>query len=140
MATVAVETLRVTMGAAAATTHPFPVVSLVDRRKTPARRKQFALTRGIERVLYGVTTSRSTGAWAAHLARHDLEDAVLVADKAAVEAEILTQAELDAGAPRSSGERPASASTSPGGRSHCLTIARARAPLTLPCARQFSAR
>jgi len=95
MAAVAIETLRVAMGGAQ---HPFPVVSLVDRRKTPARRKQFALTRGLERVLYGVTSGRSTGAWAAHLAKHDLEDAVLVADKAAVAAGTLTQAELDAGA------------------------------------------
>ena len=77
--------------------HPFPVVSLTDRRKKPARRKQFALTRGIERMLYGVT-SRSTGAWAAHLDKHDLEESVLVADKVAVEAGVLLQAELDAGA------------------------------------------
>ena len=33
------------------------VLSLVDRRKRPARRKQFALTRGIERLLYA--TSRN---------------------------------------------------------------------------------
>ena len=90
---IAVQTLTVALRGAQ---HPFPVVSLVDRRKTPARRKQFGLTRGIERLLYGVT-SKSTGAWAAHLDKHDLEDAVLVADKAAVEAGVLLQAELDAG-------------------------------------------
>ena len=90
---IAVQTLTITLRGAQ---HPFPVVSLVDRRKTPARRKQFGLTRGIERVLYGVT-SKSTGAWAAHLDKHDLEESVLVADKAAVEAGVLLQAELDAG-------------------------------------------
>ena len=65
---IAVQTLTVALRGAQ---HPFPVVSLVDRRKTPARRKQFGLTRGIERLLYGVT-SKSTGAWAAHLDKHDL--------------------------------------------------------------------
>ena len=89
----AIQTLSVSLHGAQ---HPFPVVSLVDRRKTPARRKQFALTRGIERLLYGVT-SRSTGAWAAHLDKHDLEESVLVADKAAVEAGVLLQDEFDAG-------------------------------------------
>ena len=91
---IAVETLRVALRGAE---HAFPIVTLTDRRKKPARRKAFALVRGIEQVLYGVTT-RSTGAFWAHLAKHDHEEAVLVADRAAVDAGVLTDAELAAGA------------------------------------------
>ena len=124
---IAVQTLTVALRGAQ---HPFPVVSLVDRRaakrKTPARRKQFALTRGIERLLYGVT-SKSTGAWAAHLDKHDLEEAVLVADKAAVDAGVLLQAELDAG------EHPPT-------RSGLHACARPRASVAAPVCSQCWAR
>ena len=102
--------------------HAFPVLSLVDRRKRPARRKQFALTRGIERLLYGVT-GRSTGAWAAHLDKHDHEEAVLVADKATVQEGVLTQAELDAGA-----DPPAQSRTPPPPFARALTVLPSLAP------------
>ena len=92
------ETLTVHLGEQA---HPFPTLSLVDRRgrKATWRSKVWVLVRGIERVLYGVQPgSRSTGRFATFLSSCTLRDAVLVAEKARVADATLTQPELDAGA------------------------------------------
>ena len=80
--------------------HAFPVLSFVDRRgRKPYRRKQWVLIRAVERLLFGVHESaRSTGAFANHLSKCTLADAVLVCDKAAVEDETLTANEFAAGA------------------------------------------
>lgn len=96
MDAVAVERVAVALGGAE---HPLAVLSLVDRRPRKPARKQFVLVRGIERVLYGVQEAcRSTGAFANHLAKCTMGDAVLVCDKQGVADELLTEAELAAGA------------------------------------------
>ena len=93
---VATETLSVTLSG---TAHDMPVLSFVDRRgRRPHRRKQFLLVRAIERLLFGVRDgARSTGAFAAHLSKNTLTDAVLTCERARVEDNTLTNDELDAG-------------------------------------------
>lgn len=93
---VPVETLTVTLRGQ---THPFPTLAFVDRRgRKPWRPKTWVLVRGLERVLYGVRDcGRSTGAFANHLSKCTLADAVLVCDKASVAEETITTEELQAG-------------------------------------------
>ena len=97
-AAVPAETLTVHLGERAL---PFPTLAFVDRRgrKATWRSKTWVLVRGIERVLYGVEPGvRSTGRFATFLSSCTLRDAVLVAEKARVVDETLTQPEMDAGA------------------------------------------
>ena len=77
----------------------FSVLSFIDRRgRKPHRRKQWILVRSIERLLYGVGAgSRSTGAFACHLAKCSMSDAVLCCEKARVDDNTMTQEELNAG-------------------------------------------
>ena len=92
---VAVETLSVTIGSRE---EQISVLSFVDRRSRPARRKQWLLVRSIERLLFSVGAGdRSTGAFAAHLARCSMADAPMCCEKALVNDGTLTQAEFDAG-------------------------------------------
>ena len=98
-AAVPVETIVVAMGAVE---HELRVLSMVDRRgRKPHRRKQWLLVRGIERVLHGIGDSdRSTGRFALHLGKCSMAESVLVCDKAAVEAETITQEEFGTGTRR----------------------------------------
>ena len=74
------------------------VLSFIDRRKNPRRRKQWLLIRHIERLLYGVEEGgRSTGAFSAHLSHCSMSDAVLCCDKACVDDGTITMEEKDAG-------------------------------------------
>ncbi len=95
-AAVPVESLAVTMGD---TEHELRVLSMIDRRgRKPHRRKQWLLVRGLERLLHGIGAGdRSTGRFALHLGKCSMADSVLVCDKAAVEAETITQEEMDTG-------------------------------------------
>ena len=96
MDAVAVERVAVALGGAE---HAIAVLSFVDRRARKAARKQWVLVRGLERVLYGVRDGgRSTGAFGAHLSKCTMRDAVLVCEKQSVADDLLTEAELDAGA------------------------------------------
>ena len=90
---ISVHTLRIDLGDA---THAFPVLSLLDRRKKPARRKQFCLVRAAEIMLF-IITSRSLGRFASLLQSMSMEDGVLVACKASVDAGVLTANEFDTG-------------------------------------------
>ena len=96
MDAVAVERVVVALGGAE---HALAVLSFADRRARKATRKQWLLVRGLERVLYGVHDAcRSTGAFGAHLSKCTMRDAVLVCEKQSVADDLLTEAELDAGA------------------------------------------
>ena len=96
MDAVGVERVVVALGGAE---HTLAILSLVDRRARKATRKQFVLVRGLERVLYGVHDGgRSTGAFGAHLGKCTMRDAVLVCEKQSVADQLLTEAELEAGA------------------------------------------
>ena len=77
----------------------FSVLSFIDRRgRKPHRRKQWILVRSIERLLYGVGAgSRSTGAFAAHLSKCSMSDAVLCCERSRVDDGMMKQDELDAG-------------------------------------------
>ena len=76
--------------------YPFPIVSMLDRRKGKPARKQWALVRATEQLLYGIGTSRSTGQFATHLSKCSMEG--LVVDRAAVNDGVLKEHELTAGA------------------------------------------
>ena len=92
---VATETLAIALGGAE---HSFPIFSFLDRRTRKPQRKQWVLVRAVERLLYGVTEgSRSTGRFALHLGKCSMAESVLVCDKAAIEEEVITQDEFDAG-------------------------------------------
>ena len=91
---VPVETLTIELGRA---THAFPILSILDRRgRKPYRRKQWCLIRAIEKLTHDVH-QRSSGAFANHLSACSMADAILVAEKAAVQEGVLTQDEFDAG-------------------------------------------
>ena len=91
---VPVETLTIELGG---TKHAFPILSILDRRgRKPHRRKQFCLIRAIEKLTHDVH-QRSSGAFANHLNACSMADAILVAQKSAVEDGLLLQAEFDAG-------------------------------------------
>ena len=92
---VTVETLEVELGGA---THAFPVIDLRDRRKRGNPKKRWALVRATELLLFDVH-DRSRGRFAAHLVRSSMDDALLVADRAAVTSSLLHESELQAGAP-----------------------------------------
>ena len=95
-AAVPVETIAVALGGQE---HDLRVLSMIDRRgRKPHRRKQWLLVRGIERLLHGIGASdRSTGRFALHLDKCSMQDSVLVCDKAAMEAETITQEEFGTG-------------------------------------------
>ena len=95
---VAAQTLRVTLYDKGEQ-YDFPTLSFVDRRgRKPWRVKTWVLLRGIERILYGLQPGgRSTGAFAAHLSKCTMADAVLVASRKAVNDGVLEQEELVAG-------------------------------------------
>jgi hypothetical protein len=90
---ISVHTLRIELGDV---THAFPVLSLLDRRKKPARRKQFCLVRAAEIMLFNIT-SRSLGRFSSLLQSMSMEDGVLVASKTSVDAGVLTANEFDTG-------------------------------------------
>ena len=92
---VTVETLEVELGGA---THAFPVIDLRDRRKRGNPKKRWALVRATELLLFDVH-DRSRGRFAAHLVRSSMDDALLVAERAAVTSGMLYESELQAGAP-----------------------------------------
>ena len=92
---VTVETLEVELGSA---THAFPVIDLRDRRKRGNPKKRWALVRATELLLFDVH-DRSRGRFAAHLVRSSMDDALLVAERAAVTSGMLYESELQAGAP-----------------------------------------
>ena len=92
---VTVETLEVELGGA---THAFPVIDLRDRRKRGNPKKRWALVRATELLLFDVH-DRSRGRFAAHLVRSSMDDALLVAERAAVTSGMLHESELQAGAP-----------------------------------------
>ena len=87
------ETLQIELHGA---THAFPVLELRDRRKRGNPKKKWALVRATEILLFDVH-DRSRGRFAAHLAKCSMDDAVLVAERAAVNSGILTDEELGAG-------------------------------------------
>ena len=89
---VAVETIHIDIHDAR---FAFPVISMMDRRKAKTQRKQWALVRATEQVLYGVGTSRSTGQFSAHLQKCSMES--FVVGRAAVEDGTIKDYELDAG-------------------------------------------
>ena len=91
---IALETLRIELGG---TVHEYPILSLLDRRKRAAKRKQWCLVRATEIMLFGCH-DRSRGRFAAHLGKMSMEDGVLIADRGAVETGMLREAELEAGA------------------------------------------
>jgi len=92
---VATESFTVQLGAG---TEELTALSFIDRRKKPYRRKQWVLVRSLEKMLYGVGLhSRSTGAFSAHLSKCSMDGATLCCEKARVDDETITQAELDAG-------------------------------------------
>ena len=94
-AAVAVETLTVALGGRE---ENMTVLSFLDRRSRPYRRKQWLLIRGIERLLFNVGEfNRSTGAFAAHLNKCTMRHAVLCCEKARVNDQTITDAELGAG-------------------------------------------
>ena len=94
-AAVAVETLTVALQGRE---EKLTVLSFMDRRTRPNRRKQWLLIRGLERLLFGVGEGdRSTGAFAAHLGKCSMADAPLCCEKARVADTTITQQELDAG-------------------------------------------
>ena len=94
-AAVAVETLTVALQGRE---EKLTVLSFMDRRTRPNRRKQWLLIRGLERLLFGVGEGdRSTGAFAAHLGKCSMADAPLCCEKARVDDNTITQQELDAG-------------------------------------------
>ena len=95
-AAVPVETIAIALGGHE---HDLRVLSMIDRRgRKPHRRKQWLLVRGIERLLHGIGAGdRSTGRFALHLDKCSMQDSVLVCDKAAVEAETITQEEFGTG-------------------------------------------
>ena len=75
--------------------HELAVLTLPDRRDRTPRRKQFVLVRAVEQALFHVQADgRSTGAFANHLSRCTMRDAVLVAEKRCVEAGTLTDDEV----------------------------------------------
>ena len=77
--------------------HALSVISFVDRRKKPHRRKAWVLIRGIERLLFGVNEGcRSTGAFAAHLIKCSLDGGNLVCERARVDDGTITNDELQA--------------------------------------------
>jgi hypothetical protein len=77
--------------------HPFPIISMVDRRMGKARRKTWAFVRATEQLLYNLGTSdRSTGAFKTHLDACSMEG--LVADMSAVDDRTINEAELELGA------------------------------------------
>ena len=92
----AVETMQVELHGV---THAFPVLTLADRRKRGNPRKKWALVRATEQVLFDVQ-DRSRGRFAAFLVKSSMDDAVLVAERAAVESGVLIEPELQAGAAR----------------------------------------
>ena len=96
MSAVASQQFTVALGGAE---EEFSVLSFIDRRgRKPHRRKQWILVRSIERLLYGVGAgSRSTGAFACHLSKCSMSDAVLCCEKACVDDGTMKQDELDAG-------------------------------------------
>ncbi len=125
---VTVETLEVELGGA---THAFPVIDLRDRRKRGNPKKRWALVRATELLLFDVH-DRSRGRFAAHLVRSSMDDALLVADRAAVTSSLLYESELQAGAPIEAArgsllsQKPRLASQSPFGpssftRAQCST-------------------
>ena len=92
---VATESFTVQLGAG---TEELTALSFIDRRKKPYRRKQWILVRSLEKMLYGVGLhQRSTGAFSAHLSKCSMDGATLCCEKARVDDETITQAELDAG-------------------------------------------
>ena len=94
-AAVAVETLTVALQGRE---EKLTVLSFMDRRTRPNRRKQWLLIRGLERLLFGVGEGdRSTGAFAAHLGKCSMADAPLCCEKARVDDNTITQQEFDAG-------------------------------------------
>ena len=94
-AAVAVETLTVALDGRE---ESMTVLSFPDRRSRPYRRKQWLLIRGIERLLFNVGEfNRSTGAFATHLNKCTMRHAVLCCEKARVEDQTITDAELGAG-------------------------------------------
>ena len=94
-AAVAVQELSVSLNG---TEETLSVLSFIDRRKRPFRRKNWLLIRGIERLLFGVRHGdRSTGAFAAHLSKCSMADSVMCCEKARVTENTMTQQELDAG-------------------------------------------
>ena len=96
------ETLQIELHGA---THAFPVLELRDRRKRGNPKKKWALVRATEILLFDVQ-DRSRGRFAAHLAKCSMDDAVLVAERAAVNSGILTDEELGAGKKRPPGVLP----------------------------------
>ena len=110
-AAVAVETLTVALQGRE---ERLTVLSFVDRRTRPNRRKQWLLIRSLERLLFGVGEGdRSTGAFAAHLGKCSMADAPLCCEKARVADTTITQQELDAGQQTSPPFRLASVTASP---------------------------
>ena len=93
---VATETLTLALGGEE---HTLTILSFVDRRgRKPHRRKQWLLVRAIERLLFSVRDgARSTGAYAAHLGKCSMSDAVMCCERAKVNDGTLTDAELHAG-------------------------------------------
>ena len=73
------------------------IVSFIDRRSRPHRRKQFVLVRAIEALCFNVGPGdRSTGAYAAHLSKCSMAQSIMTVEKALVEDKTITQEELDA--------------------------------------------
>lgn len=129
------ETLQIELHGA---THAFPVLELRDRRKRGNPKKKWALVRATEILLFDVH-DRSRGRFAAHLAKCSMDDALLVAERAAVNSGILTDEELGAGKKRPPRVLP----SSPKQRHVCpppllhsarrdAAAARCREPLALP--------
>ena len=73
---------------------PVPVLSILDRRSTRARRSRFLFVRTVEAVVWGAK-EKSNGVFYQALQRASLESTIFCVDKQAVKDELVTQGEFD---------------------------------------------